>query len=95
MEIVLTETYCNPYSGMTTEQFTPYAYKLIADWLEQQGDDPASTIRSLRTCANGNYSFKHGGGYAILDADLLGGTGSGERERKFREDHPGVRFTWR
>lgn len=60
--------------------------KIIEDWLTAQGKEPREAIRDYRSTVGG-FSFGHGGGYSILDADMLGGTGDGRTESRFLKEH--------
>lgn len=54
----------------------------ILEWL----DGDTSHIRYYRKRSGGGLFFQTGGGYNLWDADLLGGIGDGETERRFTED---------
>lgn len=56
--------------------------KFIEDWLTAQGKEPRKVIRDYKPTVGG-FSFGHGVGYAILDADMLGGNGDGLTESRF------------
>ena len=59
--------------------------KLVQDWLTAQGKEPRKAIRDYKPTVGG-FSFGHGGGYAILDADMLGGTGDGRTQSRFLKE---------
>lgn len=77
-------TYENPMSGLRTIELSHEAWFAVASWLESQGhDDPTSVPRKYRVNKRGLATFKCGVGYAVIDADLLGGTADGLTERRF------------
>ena len=59
--------------------------KLVQDWLAAQGKEPRKAIRDYKPTVGG-FSFGHGGGYAILDADMLGGNGDGLTQSRFLQE---------
>lgn len=71
----------NPYTGLRRWKVSKHDAPVILDFLN--GD--TSKIRSYRSHKDGGFGFSSGVGYAIIDADLLGGTGSGEAENRFRD----------
>ena len=80
-------TYENPMSGLRTIELSHEAWFAVASWLESQGhDDPTSVPRKYRVNKRGLVTFKCGVGYAVIDADLLGGTADGLTERRFQND---------
>lgn len=50
-----------------------------------------SAARDVRNTATGA-TFGHGGGYDVIDADLLDGDGSGALVKRLRDEH-GITFT--
>lgn len=46
-----------------------------------------SKVRGFRAHKNGGFGFTSGGGYDFIDADMLGGNGSGETRRCFEDEH--------
>lgn len=87
-------TYENPTSGLRTVALTPAAEQRVRDFLAAQGRTLEDTARRGRRNAHGLFTFKCGVGYAVVDADLLGGRGDGAQERAFW-DHDGRPLTWR
>lgn len=80
-------TYENPTSGLRTIELSHEAWFAVASWLETQGhEDAASVPRRYRVNARGQVTFKCGVGYAVIDADLLGGSGDGLTESRFQSD---------
>ena len=80
-------TYENPMSGLRTIELSHEAWFAVASWLESQGhDDPTAVPRKYRVNKRGLVTFKCGVGYAVIDADLLGGTADGLTERRFQSD---------
>ena len=87
-------TYENPTSGLRTVALTPAAEQRVRDFLATQGRTLEETARRGRRNAHGLFTFKCGIGYAVVDADLLGGRADGAQERAFW-DHDGRPLTWR
>lgn len=80
-------TYENPTSALRTIELSHEAWFAVASWLEAQGHgDPTSVPRRYRVNARGQVTFKCGVGYAVIDADLLGGTGDGLTESRFQSE---------
>lgn len=80
-------TYENPSSGLRAIELSHEAWFAVASWLEAQGhDDPASVPRKFRVNKRGQVTFKCGVGYAVIDADLLGGNADGRTESRFQSD---------
>lgn len=81
--------YVNPVTGLQTMQLSREATRAVAEWHASHGRDVLDIARrpGMRRAMprNGRLSFKCGGGYAIFDADLLGGNGDGSAERAFEE----------
>lgn len=78
-------TYENPVTGMRTFKFDKQGTDIILGYMKDQGIDPASVIRGMNIDKRGRLSFRCGGGYAVFDADLFGGSGTGRAEDKFEE----------
>ena len=80
-------TYENTMSGLRTIELSHEAWFAVASWLESQGhDDPTAVPRKYRVNKRGQVTFKCGVGYAVIDADLLGGTADGLTESQFERD---------
>lgn len=92
-KIKIRTTYVNNYTALHTAEITE-GWWLVRAWLESEGRDPAEAVRKYRVNKRGNVTFKHGCGYAILDADLFGGNGDGTTERRFRDAYPHVRIEY-
>ena len=75
-------TYTNKYSGRTVE-LSHEAERVVRDWLQGRGMELEDVARRPRRNKAGHFTFGCGIGYAVVDADLLGGNGSGELEREF------------
>lgn len=79
-------TYTNPSSGVSTYEFNEELFSKIKDFvkdvMKEEEFKPKEVIRDFRETANGNYSFKAGGGYTISD-ELVGGSGSSIMSRTF------------
>ena len=87
-------TYTNPTSGLRTVELTVDAEQAVRRFLSSQGRTLEDTARRGRRNARGLFTFKCGIGYAVVDADLLGGRGDGTQEREFW-DFNGRSLTWR
>ena len=80
-------TYENPDTALRTIELSHEAWFTVASWLESQGhDDPTSVPRKYRVNKRGLVTFKCGVGYAVIDDDLLGGSGDGRTENRFRDE---------
>lgn len=75
----------NPTSGAQRWEMSKGMEQEVAAWLEEQGKTIEETVRGYRE-TQGRVRFTTGIGYAILDADVLGGEGSGKAERRFEEE---------
>lgn len=78
-------TYVNPNTALHTAEITE-GWEVVRNWILAQGFEPAEKLRKYRVNKAGRVTFKHGCGYSILDADLLGGNGDGRTLDKFRAD---------
>lgn len=76
-------TYTNKYSGGRTIELSHEAERVVRDWLQGRGLELEDVARWPRRNKAGHFTFDCGSGYAVIDADLLGGNGSGELEREF------------
>ena len=76
-------TYENQFSGSRTIELSYEAELWVRDWLEGRGLELEDVARRPRRNKRGHFTFGCGTGYAVIDADLLGGNGDGEREREF------------
>ena len=76
-------TYTNKYSGGRTVELSHEAERVVRDWLQGRGVELEDVARRPRRNKRGHFTFGCGIGYAVIDADLLGGNGSGELEREF------------
>ena len=79
-------TYENQSSGLRTIELSYEAELWVRDWLEGRGMELEDVARRPRRNKRGRFTFACGVGYAVVDADLLGGNGSGETERAFNTD---------
>ena len=75
--------YTNKYSGGRTVELSHEAERVVRDWLQGRGLELEDVARRPRRNKAGRFTFACGVGYAVVDADLLGGNGSGELEREF------------
>lgn len=81
-----------PHCGKSRTDMNDAGARIVEAWVRKQGDVPAEVISGYRRGPEG-LSFTHGGGYAILDGDLLGGEGDGLRQGAFEEEMNCV-FVW-
>ena len=79
-------TYENQFSGSRTVELSYEAEVWVRDWLQGRGLELEDVARRPRRNKAGRFTFACGVGYAVVDADLLGGNGSGELERAFNTD---------
>lgn len=79
-------TYENQSSGLRTIELSREAERVVRDWLQGRGVTLEDVARRPRRNKRGRFTFACGVGYAVIDADLLGGNGSGELERAFNND---------
>lgn len=79
-------TYLNKYTGGRTIELSPETEQVVRDWLQGRGVELEDVARRGRRNKRGRFTFGCGIGYAVIDADLLGGNGSGELERAFNND---------
>ena len=75
--------YTNKYSGGRTIELSHETERVVRDWLQGRGLKLEDVARRGRHNKRGHFTFGCGLGYAVIDADLLGGNGSGELEREF------------
>ena len=76
-------TSTHKYSGGRTVELSHEAERVVRDWLQGRGMELEDVARRPRRNKRGHFTFGCGIGYAVIDADLLGGNGSGELEREF------------
>lgn len=82
--IYMKVTHENQMTGLRTFELSREAYLVVSTWVrEEHGEELIDVARSGRFNKRGNFTFKCGVGYAVVDADLLGGTGDGRTENKF------------
>ena len=79
-------TYENPTSGLRTIELSREAEHAVRSWLDGRGVDLDAVARRGRRNKRGRFTFKCGVGYAVIDADLLGGDADGTTERAFQND---------
>lgn len=79
-------TYENPTSGLRTIELSREAEYAVRVWLNGRGVVLNDVARRGRRNTRGRFTFKCGGGYAVIDADLLGGNGDGRTERQFQDE---------
>ena len=86
-QITLKVTAENPTSGMRRVRVSKRdAFAVQSFMSEVHGAEWRKKVRGFRESKNGWFSFQCGGGYAVCDRDLLGGTGDGELERRFNHE---------
>ena len=76
-------TYENQFTGLRTVELSHEAERVVRDWLQGRGLELEDVARRPRRNKRGHFTFATGCGYAVVDADLLGGDGSGAAEREF------------
>lgn len=79
-------TYENPSSGLRTIELSREAEHAVRVWLDGRGVDMDDVARRGRRNTRGRFTFKCGVGYAVVDADLLGGNADGRTEREFENE---------
>ena len=79
-------TYENQLTALRTIELSYEAELWARDWLEGRGVKLEDVARRPRRNKAGRFTFACGVGYAVIDADLLGGNGSGETERAFNTE---------
>lgn len=81
-EIKFRRIYENPMTGLSTWELQNMEYLDLLSKIVQEegwGKDILSIARNGRINAKGRFTFHSGGGYDVIDMDLLGGNGSGKR----------------
>lgn len=73
----------NPHTGMSTWRVPAAAAEALDEWHQRPAEQVARHGR--RAPVAGTLAFRSGGGYDIIDADLLGGRGDGETRRRLEE----------
>ena len=86
-------THTNPTSGLRTLELSPQAEQAARDWLSTRGVVLEDVARRPRRNSRGLFTIAGGVGYAVLDADLLGGNADGTTERAFNNE-TGHHFTY-
>ena len=76
-------TYENQYTALRTIELTPQESWAVDNFL---GGKLAETARGYRVNKRGLVTFKCGVGYDVIDADLLGGDGTGRTHRRFQNE---------
>jgi hypothetical protein len=75
--------YENKSSGLCTWELQNMDehFRLLSDIVREQGwgESILDTARNGRINAKGKFTFRSGGGYDVVDMDLLDGTGDGRR----------------
>lgn len=79
-------TYENATSGLRTIELSREAEHAVRVWLDGRGIDLDTVARRGRRNSRGRFTFKCGVGYAVIDADLLGGNADGTTERAFQNE---------
>lgn len=82
----LRETYVNQMTALRTLELPADGEDAVRRWLNGQGLDLDDVARRPRRNSRGLFTFAAGVGYAIVSADLLGGSADGEAERRFEEE---------
>lgn len=75
--------YENPSTGLCTWELQNMDehFRLLSDIVREQGwgESILDTARNGRINAKGRFTFRSGGGYDVVDMDLLDGVGNGRR----------------
>lgn len=72
-----------PHCGLTRERLPRKGVAVIDEFMkEHYGESLHDVAREPRMTRSGNMTWAHGGGYAVVDEDLLGGDGTGRRENE-------------
>ena len=85
----------SPVSGMSTFEYrgTKEAWEAFRGYcLAELGNDPVEISREARMNARDRFTWRCGGGYDVVDAGLLGGSGDGRAHSKLREAGFSVRL---
>jgi len=83
----------NPHTGERTIAYPHRTLRAIADYWGVDKDDALKRIRGGRINAKGQLTFRCGGGYDVLSADLLDGSADGKALRDF-EDATGLTLSY-
>ena len=81
-EIKFRRIYENPMTGLSTWELQDMEYlEFLSNIVRKEGSgkDIVSTARNGRINAKNRFTFHSGGGYDVIDMDLLDGNGNGER----------------
>ena len=71
--------------GLCRERVDRHSAPVIIEWIRSKGREPEDVIRGYSPARNGGFLWEHGGNYAVIDEDMLGGDGTGRTEDEFRE----------
>lgn len=82
--IFIQETTECPHCGTARSRIDAGDFWLVKEFMSDAYGmhNPREYVRAMRETPNG-VTFEHGGGYGVVDEDLLGGTGDGKRESVF------------
>lgn len=82
-------------SGTRTWELSRINEQVVIDFLAKEyNEDLFKVARKARRNKAGKVTFVSGYGYDVVDCDLLGGNGSGERGYKFSEYYKEVTGEW-
>ena len=73
-------------SGARRWEMSRHMGSIVVAWLTNNGRYPGDTVRSHDIVKSGHVRYTTGGGYDLIDMDVLGGNGSGEARRKFEAE---------
>lgn len=73
-----------PSSGETVTEVSKEDYETIRGWLAKEGREHDAD--HFTKTKDGNYTFRHGIGYDVVDTDILGGAGTGTTSSRFTAD---------
>ena len=71
-----------PHCGTETEFINDSDAHVLDVWLKDNYGEKLEVAATDYTETRTGFTWGHGGNYGIIDSDLLGGDGDGERERK-------------
>lgn len=71
-----------PHCGTETEFINDSDAHILNVWLKDNYSETLEVAATDYCETRTGFTWGHGGNYGIIDSDLLGGNGDGERERK-------------
>ena len=71
-----------PHCGTETEHISDHDAHVLNVWLKDNYGETLEVAATDYEETRTGFTWTHGGNYGIVDSDLLGGKGDGERERR-------------